>query len=399
MPFLLAISSVLFPALTVPWVITHYFKTRQAAVCAVILGLCIGAIGCGLQHVAVGDITRYSLLVGKYQGVSLETAFNMQLASSPVSTLWFWAIAQTGKPLLLQATTICVEYGIISYLILDFAKRNDWTNKQVITCVLLTICFVPFFFSASALRSTPALLIGMLAFYFEGYLGKHKILAIFLYIVSCLIHTTGFAFIAIRVLFAVFKKRPLLGIGLMVVLIPSTLLLAPVLTPITNALHVDLIGMLTHYTEWTDGYAERVATGSYHVVTKLFNAVFIIYFLIDLLRQIRKRNLNYSDIYSEEPLGAYAMFVLAWILGLMVFIAVPSYQRFTYAVYPVVSLLIVKMHFGSDESRTSDSFPSRVVYIFFAIGFLLLHIVAFMTFVKKPEIILSCLFGLFTLFL
>lgn len=383
-------------------IIGVYFKQRKPLLCALLLGLAIGLIGGGMQHVSSGDLSRYAAMVASYEYIPFDHIFQTALGNYYLSAIWFWLIAQTGYPPLLQVTSVFVEYAILAYLLFDYAEQNHLKNSQVILGCFLILCLIPFFFSVSALRSTPTLLIGVLAIYLELYKGKRNIWVLILYIAPCFIHSTGFALLTCRLLYGLLKDKPSFGFGLTVVAIPLLVSFSNILSPITSLFNVNIIDMLVSYSEWSGGYAADVSNNAYYLVVKLVNSFFIIGMTLDLLFSKRfQKGEHLSD--SDQKLRSFLLITLGLIFGSLLFIQVPSYLRFTYAFYPIGVLLIIKYRFSSN--RYEIAFSSKYAaglkpvliqgfYLFFAFCFLALHVVAFFNFVNLPLILQSTLFGI-----
>lgn len=402
-------AAVLFPLPVLPWIIGYGLKVRRAASTSLLIGLCMAVICLGLRHSAEGtafegDISRYATYVDVYCGKGLFEAFSLPsdpFESYPLTTLWFWLVSQTGYDYSIQASAAFVNYSIISYCWLDYSNREGFSHRRTLISAGLIVCAFPLFYSLSALRSTTALLLQALAVYLELYRGERNAAIIPLYVLPCLLHSTCYLVLIVRLIYQLFRESPRFVFFSGVVSIPLALAFSSVLSPLFSAFNVNIIDMLSAYSDYTGTHADASSSALYYLVLKIVNIVFIFLLLVDWGEKIRSLRQNHLSSPTLN-VSKFHLAMLGFITGLAVFIQADSYLRFTYAVFPFAVLLFVSDWFGTDVPGGTAVGNRKVMkggYLCVLLSLLALHLFAFIRFVQLDEILRSALFGMAALYL
>lgn len=409
MTSILFLSTLLFPIPTLVAVISHFAKLRKAVPCALLAGVAMMIVCCGLRHVAEGtlfegDVSRYSDYVALYQGVSFWDAFQVAgstFKSYPVTTIWFWAVSQTGYRYSLQASACFVNYSIAFYFLFDQAKKEKLSSGQITLGVVLMLSCLPLFYSTSALRSTPALILGMLAVYLEFAKRRRGVATLALYIVPCFIHSTAFLVPIARLLYQLlgksFSKLMLCGL----LSIPIVLAFSSALSGLFSIFNVNIVDMLMSYSDWTGTHADASSSALYYTAVKAVNVAFMVLLCLDNLC----RSKGGTD--SADDLTKFCVSMLGFLISLSLFVQADSYLRFTYAVYPLLVVPVVRSRFrsGSDKRRCGTVALSgldccaKAAYVLCYAALFALHAFAFLRFVQLEEIARYAFFGLAALWL
>ncbi len=409
MMIILIFAAVLFPLPALPWIIGYGVKTRHITSASLLIGLCMAVICLGLRHSAEGtafegDISRYATYVDVYCGKSLFEAFTLPsdpFESYPLSTLWFWLVSQTGYDYSIQASAAFVNYSIIGYCWLDYSNREGYSCRRTLISAALIVCVFPLFYSLSALRSTTALLLQSLAIYLELYRGKRNVVTISLYVLPCFLHSTCYLVLIVRMIYQLFRESPRFVFFGGVVSIPLALAFSSALSPLFSAFNVNIIDMLSAYSEYTGTHADASSSALYYQVLKIVNIVFILMLLVDWggkIRSLKRNRLN----SPTSNVSKFYLSMLGFITGLALFIQADSYLRFTYAVFPFAVLLFVSDWFGTDEPRATAAVNGAAIkggYLCALLSLLALHLFAFIRFVQLGEILKSAFFGMAALYL
>lgn len=412
MILILIIVAALFPLASIPWIIGYYTKSKKTVLCALLMGMAMASICLGLQHVAEGtasqgDISRYATYVDIYHGISFDEAFSLRgdpFDNYPLTTVWFWLVSQSEFAYSLQASAAFINYSIVFYFLFDYSKNEDFSSGQTILGAVFIFCVFPFFYSVSALRSTVALLLCMLAVYFDLRKTQHRVITLVLYLGPCLIHSTAYLVVIVRILYQVLKKSPYFLFVGGLISVPTVLALSAVFSSLFSIFNVNIVEMLSSYSDWTGTHVNEASSALFYSVLKVVNILFMVLFAADGLFTLKGQ----KGSLDERGRGVYA-FCLAmagFVTSLALFVLADSYLRFTYALYPIIAIIIVSCHFPSAMSLTGGARVLSTSILVRKTGYLVcmgalfaLHAFAFYKFVQPIPIMQSAFLGVASLFI
>ena len=356
--------TLVFPLYGIAGFGVAYRKEQSAVPPALLIGLTMGVFAMGYVHNGEGDITRYASYALSLSDVGLSDALSSsyRYADYPLASIWFWLIGQVGSPELLKFSIVFPQYAIASFVIIDYSKENDFTTRQLVAALLLLLLFNPLFNVMSAVRSTPALALLLLAVYLDLYKGVRTIWLLALYIAAVFLHSVAYAVVGLRLLFQLFRKTPLLCALFAALAIPAMPMLDVVLSPLSGILNVDLHGKLDFYSSWETGYAATVASSSFYQLLRGVHAAMGLLCMILLIVFLHGRHRVIME-QKEERLAQFAIAGIAFTLGILAFIQVPSYLRLSYFLYPLIICLIVHYAASHTENRTGFVRLSLVVLV------------------------------------
>ena len=384
MYLVLAVICLLSPVLAISLAIGQFCHTRCVVPNALLMALGMGVLAMGLANTAGGDLTTYAEEAASYARLSFSETLVMKYGSYPLAAFEFWISGHLGNPHFFQLINGSIEYGIMFYIIFDYAKRNDFLNRQIITSAALTLLIVPLFNSVSAIRTTPAFFIGVLSLYRDVYQGRRGALTIALYIAPGLIHSAGWSVLGIRLLTGILKKSRLLCFVAGIAIIPALLLVAFAAEPLLSWIGIDTVSKLVEYSRQSaSGWAATVSASTFYSLYRLFNICFVLCCAIPL--SLSKGIAQQKD----RLLLNCTLTALGLILGFCLFMEDPSFMRYSYAFYPLVVLIACKTIL-----RGAHRFVWFVVFVSSAVFFVsqvyLLSIGA-----SVPSFLSTLLFGIF----
>lgn len=342
MYLVLAMVCLLSPVLAIPLAIGQFCHTRRIVPNALLVALGMGVLAMGLVNSAGGDLTTYAEEANSYARFSFAETLSMKYGNYPVAAFVFWVSGHLGNPRLFQLVNGSIEYGVMFYIIFDYAKKNDFSNRQIITATVLTLAIVPFFNSVSAIRTTPAFFIGMLALYRDVYQGRRGALTIALYIAPGLIHSAGWSVLGIRLVASVLQKSRLLCFAAGAAIIPVLLLVAYAIEPLFTWAGIDAVGKLVEYSQQSaSGWAATVSASTFYRLYRLFNICFILCCALSFLvgKAPSKR--------KDRLLLNCTLVALGLVLGFCLFMEDPAFMRYSYTFYPLVVLMACKTRLRS----------------------------------------------------
>ena len=126
MYLVLAVICLLSPVLAIPLAIGQFCHTRRVVPNALLMALGMGVLAMGLANTAGGDLTTYAEEAASYARLSFAETLIMKYGSYPLAAFEFWMSGHLGNPHFFQLINGSIEYGIMFYIIFDYAKRNDF---------------------------------------------------------------------------------------------------------------------------------------------------------------------------------------------------------------------------------------------------------------------------------
>ena len=175
------------------------------------------------------DLYRIYESMNGYSIIPFKSFFsNYVLKSSvPISLLYYWVIGQFKINGLLPFITSFIFYTNVFYIIGDFYKKNEISNKALGLSLLIIMCNSSFFETISGIRNMLAFSIILRCFYNEFYNNKSIIKNIIYYVIAALIHPAAIIPIFFRLIFSLIEKKsslklkvliPILSVGILVLL-------------------------------------------------------------------------------------------------------------------------------------------------------------------------------------
>ena len=165
MAILLILTSLLFPLPSIPFVLGYFWRTKRPVVCAIALGAAFGAIAVSLDVESQGDLYRYIATASEYSGRPLDYVVLGRYSDSPVASLFFWITANTVGADSLPFVVGFIVFTSASYIIFDYCARNDFAFRSICIAILAALFSISLFGSVSAVRSSLAMSLGVLALY------------------------------------------------------------------------------------------------------------------------------------------------------------------------------------------------------------------------------------------
>lgn len=349
MHLLLAITAITFPGVAIPLIIANYSKTRRVVPAAFILALLMSLLCMGVVNDGRGDLATYAAEIEKYSGLEFGSFADTKYANYIGSSIVFWGIAQTGNPHLIQLFNGFVEYFVLSYIILDYAKENKYSGKMIALALVAVATLVPLYSSISAIRSTPALDVGLLALYRDLYKNKRDFLTGVLYIAPVTMHAVGLSMLAIRIVVFISRNNSRVCFFLGLLALPVLIFGASIISPLFDGLAVNPVDLLTTYNEQSSiGWAATVSSSTFYQLFRMVNLSFAIVLGIDVVSFLKDNKIHNNTIALFNAL----LVGLGLIGGFCIFVTDPAFMRYSYAIYPLAVLYITSrsslMHQGKN---------------------------------------------------
>jgi len=199
-----------------------YFSTyRRPFASALLCGISFSAFFYGYIADVQNDIYRHMGNLKYYQNIKIWQCFNavkgMRKASIYVWDIWCWIIAQFNNPYLMQSSGALLGYTIITFIVFDYAKKNNSSMKEWLPILLMLYCVISPAGIVIGIRNSNALLLCALSAYFY-YIKKLKnIYCISIIIIAVFIHHSValiFLLWLLEPLYRRKKKTVLIFIGL-----------------------------------------------------------------------------------------------------------------------------------------------------------------------------------------
>ena len=373
----LALSSICFPVLSLPFVVADFAKRRNVIFSAALFSLIMSVLAMGLVNSDGGDLTTYSNEVLQYEGAHLSELNNFKYADYPIASFVFWVIGQTGNPHLIQGACACIEYYIISYIVLRFLNDNKANGAVICFAIASILAFVPLYNSVSALRSTISLSIGVLALFRDVYEKKRNLFTMLLYFCPIFIHAVGLTMLGIRLLLIMSNKVHVNCFFLGFAVLPVVLAGSSILSGLFAIFAINPIDILTSYVNQSEsGWSATVANSMFYQLYRILNIVVAIAFSWMLLQLSRR-----MDSKAEKNLCAVLLACLGLIVGFCFFFTDPAFMRYSYTAYPLVMMILVKHYLETSQlARTSLSLSLK-------------------PYEKRNEIVILCLSSTIVIFL
>lgn len=154
------------------------------------------------------DLYRIYLALDSYSKMDFSTFLNnLDISSTPLATIYYYAIAQIGYYRLLPAITCFITFNNLFYIIIDYSKKKKIDSKAISFTVLFIMATGFYFDVISGIRTFFAFSILARCFYDEMYNNKKMYYNSIFYIIACLIHASAFGILLLRFIFLIFNNK------------------------------------------------------------------------------------------------------------------------------------------------------------------------------------------------
>ncbi len=394
MAILLILTSLLFPLPSIPFVLGYFWRTKRPVVCAIALGAAFGAIAVSLDVESQGDLYRYIATASEYSGRPLDYVVLGRYSDSPVASLFFWITANTVGADSLPFVVGFIVFTSASYIIFDYCARNDFAFRSICIAILAALFSISLFGSVSAVRSSLAMSLGVLALYRDASRGKLNLLTVALYLLPCFIHTVGALVICVRLLSLLFGRKPALAGILSVFALPAVLSVAGLISSNVPLL-AGAMDTLTYYDSWTEtGWAAEVLSSSFQQMLRFTNSILLLILIItcrSILIQSRIRADRMAKVFTSSVLIGICM-----TLGIAIFIASDVYLRTAYFFEPLGIMLAIDSHAKSgahEPGKVLGKTLTRYALVALSSALFLLYLFQMASSCSVSSILCALLFG------
>ena len=158
------------------------------------------------------DLYRhYELLEQMQQGGHRYIFTESIYTHLPVVNLLYALVAWIGVPGLLPCITVIACYGMLSYMLWDFHKKEKISTQTMMLCFLFNLALCPYFHMVSGIRNVLAYAFCAFGVYKEHY-DKKKYFSILFSFIAVFIHPSALVILGLCFLLPIFRKWKLLGI-------------------------------------------------------------------------------------------------------------------------------------------------------------------------------------------
>lgn len=356
MIFLLTLASLLFPFPCLICIITFYCRYRKPVVCAVLCAIAMLAISLGVaNNDGVGDLSTYTrhsmnMAYGSYID-AINYSSNTQFHNNYLAIFWFWIVSKTGNYRLIPAVVALIEYGILYFIIFDYANVNRLSSSKVLLSVIFLNCLVAYYLSLSSVRSAPALAICTLSMYLNRYKNEPIHTSAALYLLALELHTGSVAILALHL--ASYAIKDNFGIGFIAALIaiPVAYRFSAYIAPIASKFGLTFFSRMQRYVEYDDhGWAEIISKSRMYRILKYIHIAFAC-----LLMYVSIKTKNYikgNNRVEDSQLITMGCISYGLVIDIALSFTVTSYLRYSYALYPMLILPIVKYGYNEENERS-----------------------------------------------
>lgn len=296
------------------------------------------------------DLYRYYEFLDSYKGISWETFQMYSLyKDTPLTSLYFYVIAQTGYPHLLPSISTGITIGIVMYVSSKLLYQNGNIFRGYALSVIGILSVASMIAITTGVRQNLAFSILAMAVYYDYfYEKKSNIVRILLYLLPCLIHTSAISIILVRIFVAITRFFPKLNY----LLIAWPVLIGVLLT-IQNSLPLVLQNAATRLLYYVEGYPLNLTLR----VLSIF--IYIMLFIILKINKDKRssgksynRNDTFNNFYFAVLIFGIASYLAPHLffrmLQFLMYISLPIFSDFfkkksKYKLVIVFSMLIAFM--------------------------------------------------------
>lgn len=210
----------IIPIAAYPLIFAYYHQTGRAKMSAILAGIASSAFLYGYIADQGNDIYRHIQNLKYYVGVPFHKAFNVApLKTVYVWDIWQWIIAHLNNNNLMQSSGAFIGYSLVAYMIFDYGKRKNSTMKNIKLTFLIAFLTVSPLSLAIGIRSGNALIFCAFAIYLYFVQNKKYVITMLLIALSIFLHHSMIVVFALWLAYTVFKKKPVIGAILVVVIL------------------------------------------------------------------------------------------------------------------------------------------------------------------------------------
>lgn len=251
---LLALFALCSPLASLVLIAIYYLNKRKTVCSALLVGIAYGAIFYSYVPDSGNDSIRHMMELANYQNISILNCFDAgHYTQLYVWDLWNWIIAQINLPYLLPASGAFIGYTIVTYLIFDYCKMINASNRTTISVLILALAATSPITYAASIRSPCAYALCVLGIYLGEMHNVGKMRVSLLMIVAILIHHSAALIFLVWLMVPLYKKKPLtmaIAIGCSILMLSTiTTIISPHLSPSggISKLLLEMFGTLNVY--------------------------------------------------------------------------------------------------------------------------------------------------------
>lgn len=224
MTILASILFIISPILSMPVVLLGLFleKKHKRYYCF-LLSVMIGIICYYIVPKQGMDLTRYYEYLDEIRYLPITEALKgISSQTEIITNLFFYAISQLNNNSLVVFFSSIIYYNILFYIIIDYCKIKELTNKQInmiIIYAMITIWIIP---NILGIRYAIAMVVFLLAIYLDIVKQRKNIIYKLLYIVPIFIHSSTILFLIMRLILLISNRKTKILIIAIIVLISAT---------------------------------------------------------------------------------------------------------------------------------------------------------------------------------
>ena len=201
---------LIYPILTIPLIIIGSIKDKKHRIIyMMLLAFDLALISLHLDPSKYGlDLNVYFSTMDIMKQMRLESFLQTYVTQKEFLTnILFYIYASLGNYNLWTFTVTFLCYGIFFYILTDYAKVKDISNKNYIVIMVVSLLFYNNLYAITGLRNSLAMMIFLLAVYVEYFKEKKNILWKILYIIPCFIHMSMAIGVVLRLCMIFYKNK------------------------------------------------------------------------------------------------------------------------------------------------------------------------------------------------
>ncbi len=247
---------LIYPILTIPLIIIGSIKDKKHRIIyMMLLAFDLALISLHLDPSKYGlDLNVYFSTMDIMKQMRLESFLQTYVTQKEFLTnILFYIYASLGNYNLWTFTVTFLCYGIFFYILTDYAKVKDISNKNYIVIMVVSLLFYNNLYAITGLRNSLAMMIFLLAVYVEYFKEKKNILWKILYIIPCFIHMSMAIGVMLRLcmIFYKNKNKKYIIFALIIYATSPSIILYIVSKFNGSAIFSDLYAKTTHYVNGT----------------------------------------------------------------------------------------------------------------------------------------------------
>ena len=285
---------LIYPILTVPLILTgSIVDKKNRIIYMILLAFDIALISMKLDPSGYGlDLNVYFSTMDIMKQIKWETFIQTYISQKEFLTnILYYIFASIGNYHLWTFIVTFICYLTIFYIITDYSKIKQISNKEYITMLLLLILFYNNLFAITGLRSSMALIVYIFALYEEYFKENKKLIYKILYIIPCFIHMSMALGFVLRIIMIFYKKphkKYIIALLMVYALSPAVVLtIASKLNGM--AIFSDLYAKTNSYS----GSGANILNNTYNLVKIIaFMNLFVIFEKIYINQESKIRNVT-----------------------------------------------------------------------------------------------------------